>query len=537
MAQRLDGRASLAYTGVKPTQPPSLTIARRSPGTNDYREFEVGSIWIVPSLSEVWMLISERSRNAVWVPFYPPATGGSVVTITGDTGGAVPPDGGGDIDLLGTTNVISVTGDDPTNTLTLDAGATIATTFTTDAGVVTPTFNNIDILGDGDTITLGAGDTIAISQTADVSLMFTTDDLLQATPALNNINIFGGTGITTSSAGSTVTITLDSATPLDFVTDSGTATEAANSISFLGGTNIATTGAGDTVTINLDSTPGVANGGTGSASYTPYTVITAGAMATDPLTNVSGVGTSAQILTSNGAGTLPTWQDNAGGSAFLSVNAQYFTSSDTYTPTANMKYCIVECIGGGGGGGASSATGAGQWACAPGGGGGCYARSLLDAATVGASQVVTIGAGGAGGINPAGTGSTGGTTSFGALVSASGGSGGVGNTASIAVRAVSGGAGGSVGTGDIVVGGGNGAPTIGGKESGAQSFSINSAGGTTFYSMGSLSSSTGFGHQDGYPGFVPGGGGGGGATGYNSAANDGGDGASGMCIVTEFISA
>jgi hypothetical protein len=46
----------------------------------------------------------------------------------------------------------------------------------------------------------------------------------------------------------------------------------------------------------------------------------------------------------------------SGGSSFTTVASQVFTSSGTYTPTANMKYCIIRAIGGGGGGGGSTAT-------------------------------------------------------------------------------------------------------------------------------------------------------------------------------------
>lgn len=52
-------------------------------------------------------------------------------------------------------------------------------------------------------------------------------------------------------------------------------------------------------------------GGTGNTTFTAYTLICAGTTATGTFQNVSGVGTSGQILTSNGAGMLPTWQTNA----------------------------------------------------------------------------------------------------------------------------------------------------------------------------------------------------------------------------------
>ena len=52
----------------------------------------------------------------------------------------------------------------------------------------------------------------------------------------------------------------------------------------------------------------VAGGGTGVTSFTAYSVITGGTSSTGALQNVSGVGTSGQLLVSNGAGALPAWQ-------------------------------------------------------------------------------------------------------------------------------------------------------------------------------------------------------------------------------------
>lgn len=57
----------------------------------------------------------------------------------------------------------------------------------------------------------------------------------------------------------------------------------------------------------------VAGGGTGNTTFTAYSVICAGTTATGSFQNVSGVGTSGQVLTSNGAGTLPSWQAAAAG--------------------------------------------------------------------------------------------------------------------------------------------------------------------------------------------------------------------------------
>lgn len=57
----------------------------------------------------------------------------------------------------------------------------------------------------------------------------------------------------------------------------------------------------------------VPNGGTGATSFTPYAVITGGTTSTNPLQSVASVGTAGQVLTSNGAGALPSFQTNAAG--------------------------------------------------------------------------------------------------------------------------------------------------------------------------------------------------------------------------------
>ena len=63
----------------------------------------------------------------------------------------------------------------------------------------------------------------------------------------------------------------------------------------------------------------VADGGTGQASLGAYEVLAGGTTSTGAVQSVSGAGTSGQVLTSNGASALPTWQ--AGGGAVDSVTA------------------------------------------------------------------------------------------------------------------------------------------------------------------------------------------------------------------------
>lgn len=55
-------------------------------------------------------------------------------------------------------------------------------------------------------------------------------------------------------------------------------------------------------------TLGVAGGGTGATSQTAYAVLAGGTTSTGAYQSVSGLGTSGQVLMSNGAGALPSWQ-------------------------------------------------------------------------------------------------------------------------------------------------------------------------------------------------------------------------------------
>lgn len=70
---------------------------------------------------------------------------------------------------------------------------------------------------------------------------------------------------------------------------------------------------------DITGTATVSQGGTGTNSFTAYTVICAGTTSTGAFQNVSGTGTMGYVLTSNGAGALPSWQAAAGGGAALSA--------------------------------------------------------------------------------------------------------------------------------------------------------------------------------------------------------------------------
>lgn len=59
----------------------------------------------------------------------------------------------------------------------------------------------------------------------------------------------------------------------------------------------------------------VANGGMGAASHTAYALLAGGVTAAAAVQSLAGVGTAGQVLTSNGAGALPTFQVSAAAAA------------------------------------------------------------------------------------------------------------------------------------------------------------------------------------------------------------------------------
>ncbi|WP_082190590.1 hypothetical protein [Bradyrhizobium pachyrhizi] len=211
------------------------------------------------------------------------------------------------------------------------------------------------------------------------------------------------------------------------------------------------------------------------------------------------------------------------------VKVQKFTASGTYTPSAGMIYCVIECMGGGGAGG-GSASNSSFLVSGGGGGAGSYARKIATAADIGASKTVTIGAGGTGATGN--TGGNGGDTSVGSLCIGKGGTGGnFGSSAAFG----SGGAGGVAGTGDVTLPGASGG--YGAYQSGTNAgFVVPSGmGGVSQFGGGGVQTvavSTSFSAGVASGGF--GGGGSGGMSSFSSTSTAGGAGAPGIVVVTEF---
>lgn len=143
--------------------------------------------------------------------------------------------------------------------------------------------------------------------------------------------------------------------------------------------------------------------------------------------NVSGNGTSGQLLESDGDGSF-SWADAPSGGQDGGV--AWFTSSGNWTVPANVQTVRVICVGGGGSGGLSNNYSAGGG----GGGGGATAMGAVNGLTAGSSISVTVGG-------------NAGTSSFGNHMTAGGG--GNGNNAPGWKSPGNGGSGGNASGGDV----------------------------------------------------------------------------------------
>jgi len=233
---------------------------------------------------------------------------------------------------------------------------------------------------------------------------------------------------------------------------------------------------------------------------------------------IPSTSTANLALLSTGSGNGTAWSTKP---PFTKINIQTFSGSGTYTPSSGLLYAVIEAWGGGAGGGTATAGGSSVSVSGGGGGAGGYSRITATAATIGASQTVTIGTGG-------GSATNGGDTSVGSICIAKGGTKGANSSSTVSGI---GGLGGIAGTGDLAGLGMNGGSGLGTGVSSVNSLSgyggstLMGSGGQSIVGTANGNSATGYG------------GGGSGGANYNNAGGTqtGGSGTGGYVIVTEFI--
>lgn len=211
--------------------------------------------------------------------------------------------------------------------------------------------------------------------------------------------------------------------------------------------------------------------------------------------------TGSQVVRRNSGDTAFECATVSGGGG--SVSIQTFTTSGTWTKPAVGYLTWAKCWGGGGSGGKGTTADA-----AHGGGGGGFQQRWFNTSDLGATETVTIGAGGASQTTASTVGNDGGNTTFGSWLTAYGGGGGGGGSS-----IYGGGAGGAFGKGvngnSSGVGGdypsGNSYSPTAGETSTLVGWGGRNNGSTTAYTPGNGTSETS--------------GGGGGATNTGAAGN------------------
>jgi hypothetical protein len=138
----------------------------------------------------------------------------------------------------------------------------------------------------------------------------------------------GGTGVTTStgSGANALATSPTLVTPILGTPTSGTLTSCT-------GYTTANLSGSIGLTTQVTGTLPVANGGTGNATATAYAVLAGGTTSTGAFQSIASVGTTGQVLTSNGASALPTFQ--AAGGGFASGTRMSF--QQTAAPTGWTK--------------------------------------------------------------------------------------------------------------------------------------------------------------------------------------------------------
>lgn len=244
------------YMGVKAFTPPDMILAERAPISTD-TAFSKGQLWLDTVAGTSYQHVS----GGTWISLGSGTTG-AIVTVTGDSGGAISPVAG-NLDLLGdSTDGVSVVGTAGTQTVNVAAATTTqrgtmetstdaeSVTGTSTAVAVTPASLTARLAAPGAIggTTPAAGAFTTVSATSTVTAGTTLTATLGAITATNGNVVLGTAGnkIMSTSVASTTTAGANSFGKVTLV--GGTATVSttavtANSIIYLTRQGIGATGA------------------------------------------------------------------------------------------------------------------------------------------------------------------------------------------------------------------------------------------------------------------------------------------------------
>jgi hypothetical protein len=214
MSNRLGGKQGTAYLGTNANQPPNWSFNDRDPNQFDVNNVSLGDLWLNQTNEGVWVLVSlagdptSKGSLATWAKIESAGIG-VLDQLTGNTGGAITPDGASNINIVSGIPGLSIDGNPGTHTLTLNStigGDVVQTATGNTGGPVSPVLGNINIVGDnvGIAITGNPGTHTLVASLiggGDAAEHFPTDS--------GTANAFGGvlninTGNSTQNAGSSV---------------------------------------------------------------------------------------------------------------------------------------------------------------------------------------------------------------------------------------------------------------------------------------------------------------------------------------------
>jgi hypothetical protein len=151
----------VANAGVS-TNPFVDAFHPRDPNGNDIN-YPIQKKWLNTAAGSFWMLEGFTSLGSVvqalWIKI------GSVLlteTLTGNTGGPVPPTAN-NINVVGDGTTITTAGNPATSTLTISVAGGVATTYDCNTGSAAPSGGILNVLGGSDCTTVGSGNTITIN--------------------------------------------------------------------------------------------------------------------------------------------------------------------------------------------------------------------------------------------------------------------------------------------------------------------------------------------------------------------------------------